>query len=74
MRQWDLETNAAHLRDAFDELQIAWRNAGEHWDDSVSESFCETHLEPLGPAVKKTLEAVASMQQLLDRVYRDCES
>ena len=74
MRQWDLDTNAAHMRDALDELQIAWRDTSEHWDDAVSESFCKKHLEPLGPAVKKSFEAVARMQQLLDRAYRECES
>lgn len=74
MRQWDLDTSAAHLRDALDELQIAWRNTSEYWDDPVSEGFCKTHLEPLGPAVKKSLEAVTRMQQLLDSAYRDCES
>ena len=73
-RQWDLETNAAHLRDALDELQIAWRNTSESWNDPVSDNYCKTHLEPLGPAVKKSLEAVARMQQILDCVYRDCES
>lgn len=74
MRQWDLDTSGAHLRDALDELIIAWQNTTEHWDDSVSQNYCKTHLEPLGPAVKKSLEAVARMQQLLDRAYRDCES
>ena len=74
MRQWDLDTSAAHLRDALDELQIAWRNTGEYWQDSVSENYCENYLEPLGPAVKKSLEAVSRMQELLDRAYRDCES
>ncbi len=74
MRKWDLETSSAQLRDALEELQMAWRDTGDHWEDSVSQSFCETYLEPMGPAIKKTQEAVARMQQLLDHVYRDCES
>ena len=74
MRKWDLETSGAHLRDALEELQVAWQQTAEQWDDPVSQRFCETHLEPLGPAVKKTLEEVARMQYLLDQVFRDCES
>ena len=74
MRLWDLDTSAAHLRDALEELQIAWQQTGEQWQDSVSHQFCHTHLEPIGPAVKKALEATANMQQLLDQAYRECDS
>lgn len=73
MRQWDLDTSAAHLRDATEELQIAWQHTGEYWQDLVSKDYCETHLEPIGPAVRKSLEAVGQMQQLLSQVYRECE-
>ena len=74
MRRCDLDTSAAHLRDAMAELQIAWHQTEEHWQDSVSQKFCQTHLEPLGPALKKTLEAVGQMQQLVNQAYRECES
>ena len=74
MRQCDLDTSAAHLRDALEELQIAWRQTEENWQDSVSQKFCQTHLEPIGPAVKKALEAVGQMQQLVNQAYRECES
>jgi predicted transcriptional regulator len=74
MRLWDLDTSAAHLRDATEELQIAWQQVSEYWSDSVSEGYCEKHLEQIGPAVKKSLEAGAQMQQLLNQIYLDCES
>lgn len=73
MRQWDLDTSGAQLRDALDELQIAWGHTTESWNDSVSEAYCKKHLELLGPAVKKTLEAAAHMQQLLDQIHRECD-
>jgi len=73
MRLWDLDTGAAQLRDSFDDLQIAWQQTGEQWQDQVSENFCENHLEPIGPALKKAIEAVAQMQQLVNQVRRDCE-
>lgn len=74
MKPWDLDTSAAQLRDALDELQLAWRQTGDEWQDPVSQKFCETYLDPLGPALKKTLDAVGQMQQLVNLMTRDCES
>jgi hypothetical protein len=74
MKPWDLDTSAAQLRDALDELQLAWRQTGDQWQDPVSQKFCETHLEPIGPAMKKALDAVGQMQQLVNQMTRDCES
>jgi hypothetical protein len=74
MRHWDLDTGAAQLRGATEDLQIAWQQVGEHWHDSVSQQYGETHLEPIGPAMKKSLEAITQMHQLLNQIYRDCES
>ena len=74
MRQWDLDTSSAHLRDALEELQIAWQQTSEQWEDAVSRKFCKTHLEPIGPALKRSLDAVGQMQQLVDQIWRECES
>ena len=74
MQKWDLDTSAAQVRDAMDELQAAWQQTAEQWSDTVSDRFRETHLEPLGPEIKKSLDAVGQMQQLVDQIHRDCES
>jgi hypothetical protein len=74
MKPWDLDTSAAQLRDAWDELQLAWRQTADVWQDPVSQKYCETHLEPIGPALKKALDAVGQMQQLVNQMTRDCES
>ncbi len=74
MRQSDLYTSSAHIRDALDDLQKAWAEASENWNDGVSRSFCENHLEPLGPVVKLALGSIARMSQLVDHMHRDCES
>lgn len=73
MRPWDLESSAAHLRDAMDNLQIAWQQTEPLWQDTVSQKFCDTQLEPIGPAMKLSLDAIARMQQLLNQMQRDCE-
>jgi len=74
MRLWDLDTSAARLRKATEGLQIAWEQTGEQWQDQVSQKFCERHLEPLGPAMKLSLDAVGRMQQLLKQIQNECES
>ena len=71
---WDLDTSSAHLRDAINELQIAWQEASESWNDQVSQNFCETHLEPIGPAMKLSLDAISRMQQILNTMQKECES
>lgn len=73
MRQTDLHTDAARLRDALKDLQIAWNDVGEHWNDRVSEKFREDHLDPLGPVLKQSLDAVSRMSQLTDQIRRDCD-
>jgi hypothetical protein len=73
MRSSDLYTSAAHIRDAFDELQTAWLEASTLWNDGVSRSFCENHLEPLGPVVKLALESIARMSALVDHMHRECD-
>jgi hypothetical protein len=74
MRTTDLATSAANLRDAFDDLLIAWQEASEHWNDNVSRQFCEHHLEPLGPTLKITLDSIARMSQITTGMHQDLES
>jgi hypothetical protein len=73
MRPWDLDTSSSALHRAMEDLQISWQQVGEDWHDSVSQEFCERHLEPLGPAMKMTLDAIARMQHLVNRIQSDCE-
>lgn len=72
MRPADLHTDTARLRNAFEELQRAWDETSDQWNDQVSRQFCESYLVPLGPAVKQTLDAAGRMAQLADQAYRDC--
>jgi hypothetical protein len=73
MRSSDLYSSAAHIRDAFDELQKAWLEASEQWNDGVSRGFCQNHLEPLGPIVKLSLDSISRMSHLVDQMHRDCD-
>jgi len=72
MFRCDLDTDAARLRDAAEELQTAWAEANEAWDDEVSRAFCERYLEPLGPAFKSALDTISNMRNLVNQMQRDC--
>jgi hypothetical protein len=74
MRTTDLATSAANIRDALDDLLIAWQEASELWNDNVSRQFCENHLEPLGPVLKITLDSIARMSQITTGMHQDLES
>ena len=73
MRPSDLNTSAAHIRDAFDELQAAWEDTSAVWNDQVSRGFCQNHLEPMGPVVKLALDAIGRMAVLVNQMRQDCE-
>jgi hypothetical protein len=74
MRQCDLATGAGRIRHAMENLQAAWTEASEQWNDAVSRHFEKNHLEPMVPNVKLALDAIARMSLLMDEVERDCQS
>lgn len=74
MRLCDLDTDAAYLRDALDDLLLAWQQTAASWNDAVSRAYCDQHLEPLGPVVKLSLDATSRMSQIVEQMRRDCES
>ena len=74
MRHFDLHTDTARIRDALDDLQVAWQETSEHWSDAVSREFCRNRLDPMGPTFKLALDAIGRMSQLVDQLQKDCES
>ncbi len=57
-----------------EDLQRAWLEVSESWQDGVSQQFCEQHLEPLIPVTKRTLDAISRMQALTKKMQRELES
>ena len=73
MRPADLHTNAAYIRDAFEDLQKAWLEVSEQWSDGVSRAFCQNHLEPLGPTVKLALDSMQRMGVIVAQMQNECD-
>jgi hypothetical protein len=73
MRHWDLDTSAAQLRDALQDLERAWLVVSESWSDGVSRQFSEQYLDPIIPASKMALDATSRMNEMLNRIQIECE-
>ncbi len=69
----NLTAGAAKLREALENLEVAWDEAKVHWDDASSRNFDEHHLQPIGPQVRTALDAISRMREVITRVQRDCE-
>ncbi len=74
MSSGNMHTSAAQIRDAMNELLGAWQDAAPYWNDGVSRRFCETHLEPLGPLVKLSLDSIANVARMVDQMHRECDA
>lgn len=74
MQKCDLATGAGRVRHALEKLETAWNDNSDQWNDAVSRSFREHHLETMVPRVKLALDAMSRMSLLMDEVERDCES
>ncbi len=53
-------------------LRAAWQRAAESWDDPVSRSIEQQHLEAIDRAVGSALRAMDAINEVLERVRRDC--
>ncbi len=74
MRQCDLATGSSRIRNALENLEIAWNEVSDQWNDAVSRRFREQHLDPMVPDVKLALDAISRVALLMDEVERDCEA
>ena len=74
MRKCDLATGAARIRHALENVETAWSENADAWNDAVSRRFREQHLDPMIPRLKLALDAISRMGLLMDEVERDCES
>jgi hypothetical protein len=72
MHVGNLQAAASRLKDALDQLQLAWQRTREEWRDENSRSLEEERLQPLAEEVKGALPAIDLMSQTLQRAVREC--
>ncbi len=72
MAQGSLIDGAGQIKTAADRLEEVWSVAKSSWNDSVSRSLEEEHLEPLFQQVRTTLDAIARLNGVLVAACREC--
>lgn len=74
MRAFDLTTAAARLDMAIQALAAAKTEVQELWNDQAIANMREEYLDPLEPKVRRALEAIRNLSQVLSAAQRDCET
>ena len=74
MKPWDLNSGAANLEDAMKTLQEVRSDTAELWDDQTYRKFQEEYLLPLEPRVRRVLDAIHRLAEVMARAERDCGS
>lgn len=72
MTMIDLGSPAAKVHSSLEDLQEAWANAQEKWNDENARRFEEEYLMPLAFTVKLSLDAVNRMAETLHEAEREC--
>ena len=61
------------LTKAMKDLLLRWQETKMSWDDSISERFEKSFLEPMEKDMRSAIAAMASMGTLLSKIRSDCE-
>ena len=73
MAMGSLIDGSGQLKAASDQLEETWEVARAVWDDAISRSLDDEHLEPLFVQVRTTLDAIARLNGVLVTACRDCQ-
>ena len=72
VRHWDTTGGAARLELAADDLKAARSDSTRYWHDATSKKFDETYLLPLEPRVRRALDAIHRLAEVLNQARREC--
>jgi len=74
VRNWELSGAAARLELAWEDLRAARAEAARFWHDATSRKFDETYLLPLDPRVRRALDAIHRLAEVLGQARRECDN
>lgn len=72
MRNWDLTSPAARIKQAAKDLRAAQEEIAAQWDDATSRAFQKEFIDPLEPKLRRALASLAELTELLHRADRAC--
>jgi hypothetical protein len=72
MKTCDLSAGAAKLELALESLHAADAEANQYWSDEAHRKFRETYVAALEPKVRRLLDAVQRLAEVLAAAERQC--
>lgn len=68
-----LRTAQHQLKDATKSLDAAWRSLRSTWNDGAARDFERDAIDPIDPAVRHAISAMARMSELIQRARSESE-
>ena len=68
-----LAGNRSRLAAITKELSLRWQDTKDYWKDAKSQEFERRYLTDLFARVDRTVTVIEKLDQLLDKVRKDCE-
>jgi hypothetical protein len=68
-----MNANSSRLAGLTNDLWIKWSETKEYWRDMKAREFEQNYLGELRPAVDKTADVIDKLDQLLNKIRKDCE-
>lgn len=68
-----MNANSSRLTGLTNDLWIKWSETKEYWRDMKAREFEQHYLGELRPAVDKTADVIDKLDQLLNKIRKDCE-
>jgi hypothetical protein len=72
MKRIDFVSPAARLEDALRQLEFAWQQTREHWDDPISRKVEDEYLMPIHGQVRSMLDAIGRLSGTMKHAEQEC--
>jgi hypothetical protein len=68
-----LNGNKSRLTALTKNISLRWAETKDHWHDAKSAEFEQRFMQELFPRVNKAAAAVEKLEELLNKIRKDCE-
>jgi hypothetical protein len=68
-----LNGNKSRLTALTKNISLRWAETKDHWRDAKSAEFEQRFMQELFPRVNKAAAAVEKLEELLNKIRKDCE-
>lgn len=72
MRNADFISPSARLLDSMSQLESAWMETREHWNDSVAQRVEDDYLVPLHAEIRSMKDTIEKLSSVMSKAERAC--